>query len=100
MTKWPKRCKGDCAKCKEREVPIDPIFKVGERVMMDAPGLAGNGTIAVITEIDYMPCFGNDYRAGILNDNDHNIRLSGKSILKRIGSEKKITDFFGGENNG
>jgi hypothetical protein len=107
-TKWPVRCKGNCQTCKDmfkEERAPNPEFKVGDRVVWDAPAINGHGSQGVVIRIEYQPCWGNVYYIQLEGqkfesmDSDHNIWLS-KSRFRIIGKEMKITDFFGGDKIG
>ena len=91
-TKWPKRCKVDCSKCPE--APKNPLFKVGDMFVVDAPGINADGSKGIVTGVDYSPCRGNYYHCEIdgvnFGDSDRNIRLRGKPIFKIIGRQKTL----------
>ncbi len=92
-TKWPKRCKGDCSICPE--APKNPLFKVGDIFVVDAPGINADGSKGIVTGVDYSPCRGNYYYCKIdgvnFGDSDANIRIRGKSILKLMGMQQTLS---------
>jgi len=92
-TKWPKRCKGDCAACPEE--PRNPMFKVGDLFIVDSPGINADGSKGKIVKIKYTPCTGNYYSGEIngvdFGDSDRNMKNRGGPILKKIGHEKQLS---------
>jgi len=98
-TGWPIRCGHDCSTCDE--IPPEgylPRFKVGDRFVVDSPGIGADGEKGTVRKIKYIPCRGYSYDAELgisktfFNTNDKNFEISGQN-WKKIGREKTLMEF-------
>ena len=103
-TQWPKRCPGDDVRkkgitCGEgcKFPPDNPRFGIGDRIIIDAPGLMGHGRKGTVKEIYYQPCFGNHYDCMLddgvpFNENDGNDHGNGL-MIRKIGRDTTLGEF-------